>query len=308
MTQLSGVLPVISTPFNKSFEIDLPVLRRQIDWLILNGADGVVVAMVSELPRLTHSERAQLGEAVVEHLAGNAYSVLSVGAESTYEAVLHTRHAVRCGATAVMANPPLTASPGREQLLGYYKSIIEAADGLPTVIQDASGYIGRPIGLDLLAQLFNEYGPERVMFKPEAQPLGPRLSALHDLTGGKAKVFEGSGGVALMESFRRGIAGTMPGADLVWSISALWRALEASDFNRAYDISSALAPLLAPLNTLDAYIAVEKYLLVKQGVFEHEYRRLPSEFEFDDFSRAETDRLFDRLVAVAGGPRSLQTP
>jgi dihydrodipicolinate synthase/N-acetylneuraminate lyase len=100
----------------------------------------------------------------------------------------------------------------------------------------------------------------------------------------------------------------MPGADLVWSISALWRALEANDFNRAYDISSALSPLLAPLNTLDAYVAVEKYLLVKQGVFEHDYRRLPTEFELDDISRAETDRLFDRLVAVVGGPRSLQTP
>jgi 4-hydroxy-tetrahydrodipicolinate synthase len=232
--------------------------------------------------------------------------ILSVGAESTGEAVLHTRHAVRSGATAIMANPPLTVTAGSDQLRGYYRSIIEAADGLPTVIQDASGYIGAPISLELLAQLFEEFGAARVMFKPEAQPLGPRLSALLEITGGQARVFEGSGGVALLESFRRGIVGTMPGADLIWAISAVWRALTAGDFARAYEVTSALSPLLASLSSLDSYVAVEKYLLVKQGIIDHEYRRQPTDFDFDDIARAETDQLFDRLAAVAGGPRVLQ--
>lgn len=303
---LSGVLPVISTPFTEEFEIDEATLGREIDWLILNGADGVVVAMVSELPRLTHAERQKLGELVIERAAGTVHTVLSVGAESTHEAVAHARHAARSGATAVMANPPLTVSPGHDQLLHYFCSIIDAAEGLPTVIQDASGYIGVPLGLDLLAELLERYGPERVLFKPEAEPLGPRLTELLRITDGQAKVFEGSGGVALLESYRRGIVGTMPGADLVWSIAALWRALTSNDYSRAYELSAALSPILSPLSNLDSYVAVEKYLLVKQGVFEREHRRHPTDSEFDEVSQAETDRLFDRLVAVAGGPRSLQ--
>ncbi|MCU1551993.1 MAG: dihydrodipicolinate synthetase [Glaciihabitans sp.] len=306
MTQVSGVLPVIATPFTESLEFDKNGLDREIDWLLLNGADGVVVAMVSELPRLTHRERDELGELVVESVAGRGHTVLSVGAESTSEAVLYTRAAVRAGATALMANPPLTVSAGSRQLLTYFRSIIEAADGLPTIIQDASGYIGAPLSLGLLAELLEEYGPERVMFKPEAQPLGPRLSTLIQMTDGQARVFEGSGGVALLESFRRGIVGTMPGADLVWAISAIWNALNTGDFARAYEVTSALSPVLASLTSLDAYVAVEKYLLVKQGVIDHEYRRLPTDFDFDDIARAETDELFDRLATVAGGPRVLQ--
>jgi dihydrodipicolinate synthase/N-acetylneuraminate lyase len=306
MTQLSGVLPVISTPFTESLEFDTDGLNREIDWLLLNGADGVVVAMVSELPRLTYSERQELGERVVEQVAGRAHTVLSVGAESTGEAVRHTRAAVRAGANAVMANPPLTVSAGSKQLLNYFTSIIEAGEGLPTVIQDASGYIGAPLELELLAQLFDTYGADRVMFKPEAQPLGPRLSTLIEMTGGQAKVFEGSGGVALLESFRRGIVGTMPGADLVWAISAIWNALVAGDFARAYEVTSALSPLLASLTSLDSYVAVEKYLLVKQGVIDHEYRRQPTDFDFDDIARAETDELFERLSLVAGGAGVLQ--
>lgn len=305
MTELAGVLPVISTPFTESLELDSAGLARELDWLLLNGADGVVVAMVSELPRLTLGERLELGEAVIDGIAGRGHVVLSVGAESTDQAVRYTQHAVQAGASAVMANPPLTVSAGTEQLRGYFRSIIDAAEQVPVVVQDASGYIGTAIGLDLLAQLFDEYGPERVMFKPEAQPLGPRLSKLLEITGGEAKVFEGSGGVALMESFRRGIVGTMPGADLIWAISTLWKALEAGDFARAYEVTGALAPLLASLSSLDSYVAVEKYLLVKQGVIDHEHRRQPTDFDFDEISRAETDELFARLAAVAGGPRVL---
>ena len=306
MRPLSGVLPVISTPFTETLELDRNGLDRELDWLLLNGADGVVVAMVSELPRLTPVERQELGEAVIDRIAGGAHTVLSVGAESTDQAVRYTRHAVRSGASAVMANPPLTVSVGTDQLRGYFRSIVDAAEHMPVVIQDASGYIGTPIGLDLLAQLFDEYGPERVMFKPEAQPLGPRLSKLLEITGGEAKVFEGSGGVALLESFRRGIVGTMPGADLIWAISALWRALSDGDFARAYDVTAALVPLLSSLSSLDSYVAVEKYLLVKQGVIDSEYRRQPTDFDFDEIARAETDELFDRLVTIAGGPRILQ--
>jgi 4-hydroxy-tetrahydrodipicolinate synthase len=306
MTQLSGVLPVISTPFTDTLVFDKTSLHRELDWLLVNGAAGVVVAMVSELLRLTHRERQELGELVVEHVAGRGHTVLSVGAESTSEAVRHTRTAVRIGATAVMVNPPLTVSPGIAQLRTYFTSVIEAGEGLPTVIQDASGYIGVPLPLELLAGLFEKYGPERVMFKPEAQPLGPRLSALIEMTGGEAKVFEGSGGAALLESYRRGIVGTMPGADLVWAISAIWRAMEVGDFDRAYELTSALSPLLSPLTSLDSYIAVEKYLLVKQGVIDHEYRRQPTDFDFDEISRAEMSELFERLSVVVGRPGVLQ--
>ena len=41
----------------------------------------------------------------------------------------------------------------------------------------------------------------------EAAILATRLSLLRDATNGQAAVFEGSGGIALVDSFRRGIVG-----------------------------------------------------------------------------------------------------
>lgn len=305
MKELTGVLPVISTPFTADLDIDRSALAREIDWLILNGSDGLVMAMVSELPRLTSTERITLGHLILDFAAGRVPVVLSVGAESTREAKRLTRDAVGAGAAAVMANPPLTVFPSREQLADYFSTIIEEAGAVPVVIQDASGYIGRPLDLGLLAGLLDRYGPARVLFKPEAQPLGPRLTELHQATGGQARVFDGSGGAALADCYRRGIVGTMPGADLVWAIAGLWRALTDQDLETTYRISSALAPILAQLSDLDSYVAMEKYLLVKQGVFQHEHRLSPTAFVLDDIARLETDRLFDGLTSAAGGPRAL---
>ena len=106
-------------------------------------------------------------------------------------------------------------------------------------MQDASGYVGRPLAIATQARLLEEFGDDRVLFKPEAAPLGPNLTALRDATGGRARVFEGSGGVALVDSYRRGIVGTMPGAELIEAIVALWNALVAGDQRRVDRLSPA---------------------------------------------------------------------
>jgi 4-hydroxy-tetrahydrodipicolinate synthase len=148
------------------------------------------------------------------------------------------------------------------------------------------------------ARLLDEFGAERVLFKPEATPIGPRLSALRDDTGGRARIFEGTGGIALVDSHRRGIVGTMPGADLIKGIVATWRALEASDERRVYRLSMPISSLVALQNSLDAFLAVEKYLLVKQGVFKNTVVRGPVGYVLDEETRHEVDRLFEILTRV----------
>src|SRR5205814_8890060 len=137
----------------------------------------------------------------------------------------YAKHAAGAGAHAVMAIPPVSIAIGEAELMRYYQRIIRAVE-LPVIVQDASGYVGRPMSIALQKRLLDEFGRDRVLFKPEATPIGPRLSELRDATNGRAKVFEETGGIALVDSYRRVIVGTMPGADLVRAIVALWRALE----------------------------------------------------------------------------------
>ncbi len=294
---LSGVLPVFQTPWDEEECLDVHVLEREIGWLFEQGADGVVMAMVSETLRMSSEERDALATQVCRLAEGRGAVVISVGAEAAVLAEGHAIHAEEAGADALMAIPPVSVALGEAQLLAYYRRILGSVS-IPVVIQDASGYVGRPMSVTMQARLLDEFGPERVLYKPEASPIGPRLSELRDATGGRARVFEGTGGIALVDSHRRGVVGTMPGADLIRGVVALWRALEAGEVRRADTIHGPLAALVSMQSSLDAFLAVEKHLLVRQGVFTNTRVRGPVGFELDAETRAEVDRLFDLLIAA----------
>lgn len=296
---LAGVFPVLQTPFDTNDEIDADVLAAEIEWVFACEVDGIVLAMVSEVLRLSTDERRRLAELLCDLGLRHGPVIVSVGAESTKVAVDLARHAESVGATAVMAIPPISVGVSDSELSAYYEALLAAID-IPVVVQDASGYVGRPMSIEMQAGLLEEYG-ERVLFKPEAVPIGPRLSALREATGGRARVFEGSGGIALVDSYRRGIVGTMPAADTPWALVALWRALEAGDEARIEVIADPLARLVSLMDSLDAFVAIEKHLLVAQGIIGSARRRGPLGYEPDAETLAEVDRLVARLREAVDG-------
>ena len=298
---LHGVLPVLQTPFTADGQIDSDALQREIDWAFEVGADGVVVAMVSEILRLGDQGRRELATFVSQAARGRGFTVISVGAESTAEAVKFARHAEGLGASAVMAIPPVATSLGNAATRDYFAAIASSIS-IPLVVQDASGYVGAAIDLSVYLDMLEQFGPDRIFFKPEARPLGPNLSRLRDVTSGQARIFEGSGGINLVDCYRRGIVGTMPGTDLLDGIVALWKALAARDEDRIYQLSLPITALVAlqVQGGLDGYLAIEKYLLKKRGLFSNTAQRQPVGWQLDPETQVEVDRLFERLIqAVA---------
>lgn len=294
--RLHGVLPIVQVPFTDTDEIDREVLDREVQWGLAQGIDGLGTGMVSESLRLSQAERETLAELLVQSVAGRGVVFLAVTSETTRQAVALARAAEQAGCDAVMAAPPVGSRCSETQLFEYFRTIAEAID-LPVVVQDASGYLGQGIPIRLCVALMEQYGPEKILFKPEATPNGPHLSALRDAARGEARIFEGSGGILLMDSFRRGIQGTMPGMEVVDAVVAIWQALQANDEDRAYRIYFPLAALVALQMQagLDGFLAVEKHLLVKRGVFRDSRRRGPYSWEMDAETTAEVDRLFERL-------------
>lgn len=294
--QLTGVLPIVQTPFTEDDRIDAAALGRSIDWAFDLGIQGLGTGMVSEILRLTSDERRELTEQIVESTAGRGAVFAAVGAESARQALVYARHAEEVGCDAVMAAPPLVTKLSSTALIAYYRELAEGI-GLPVIVQDASGYVGSAIPLAASVDLFERYGGEKILFKPEASPIGPNLSALRDATGGRAKIYEGSGGILLVDSHRRGIAGTMPGMDLLDGIVALWNALERGDDDAAYRLSfpiSAIVTLQLQAG-LDGFLAIEKALLCRRGLWSSDRRRSPVSWSLDPETAAEVERLFTRL-------------
>ena len=295
MKQLAGVFNVISTPIDNNDEIDQQTLKKEIDWLIKCGSNGAVLAMVSEVLRFSASERRKQWQLSLEYLSNRIPLVVSVGAESAAIAVGLAKDAQKDGATAVMATPPSAFVASADEVKNYYQRIIEAVD-ITVIVQDASNYLGAPIELDTYVELIDKYGDERVQFKPEAKPVKDRLTQLNKISNNRARVFEGQGGIDLLDTHPLGVKGTMPGAEVPWAIVGLWNALESKDLKTAKAIHTPLAKLISYQTTLDAYVAVEKYLLVKQGVFVNTNQRGPVGFKLDEQTKSKIDLAYSELA------------
>jgi len=299
MKQLAGVFNVISTPLDNADEIDQKTLKKEIDWLFKCGSNGAVLAMVSEVLRFSAAERRHQWQLSLEYLSGRIPLVVSVGAESSAIAVALAKDAQKDGATAVMATPPSAFVATADEVKNYYQRIIEAVD-ITVIVQDASNYLGAPIELETYVDLIDMYGQERVQFKPEAKPVKERLARLNELSNNRARVFEGQGGIDLLDTHPLGVKGTMPGAEVPWAIVGLWDALERKDLVTAKAIHAPLAKLISFQTSLDAYVAVEKYLLFKQGIFSNTNQRGPVGFKLDQETKEKIDLAFNELVSAVG--------
>ncbi|MCY2972986.1 MAG: dihydrodipicolinate synthase family protein [Planctomycetota bacterium] len=294
--KLAGVLPIVHVPFEDDGTIDEKTLKKEIDWIFSVKAQGLGTGMVSEILRLTFEERIALTNHIVQFTEGRGATFAGVGAESTKQALVYAKAAEKAGCDGIMAIPPVTTSLPEEAVLKHFRTLAEEVN-LPLIVQDASGYVGKAIPLRIYIQLLELYGNEKILFKPEASPIGPNLSALRDASSGKAKIFEGSGGILLVDSFRRGITGTMPGVDLLDGIVSLWNALVNGDEKTTYRVYFPICAIVAlQLQAgLDGFLAIEKFILKHRGIFKNEVRRSPYSWDLDLETSSEILRLLQIL-------------
>ena len=300
--KLAGVLPIVHVPFEDDGTIDEKTLKKEIDWIFSVNAQGLGTGMVSEILRLTFEERIALTNHIVQFSEGRGSTFAGVGAESTKQALVFAKAAEKAGCDGIMAIPPVTTSLPEEAVLKHFRTLAEEVN-LPLIVQDASGYVGQAIPLRIYIQLLELYGNEKILFKPEASPIGPNLSALRDASLGKAKIFEGSGGILLVDSFRRGITGTMPGVDLLDGIVSLWNALVKGDEKTTYRVYFSICAIVAlQLQAgLDGFLAIEKFILKHRGIFKNEVRRSPYSWDLDLETSSEILRLlqiFDKAISL----------
>jgi dihydrodipicolinate synthase/N-acetylneuraminate lyase len=292
-----GVYSVIQTPLDANDNIDIAVLKREIDWLIQCGVKGLVLAMVSEVMRFNADERRMQWQAVLKILDNRLPLIVSVGAESTAIAIQLAKLAESDGATALMATPPAIFPATSLEIYHYYSAIIDATN-IPLIVQDASNYMGQPLELELYGDLIKKYGTERVQFKPEAKPVKERVAALQEIAHGQAKIYEGQSGIDLLDTHPLGLVGTMPGGEIPWAIIKLWDCLEEKNLDQARKIHDLISKLVAFQKTIDGYVAVEKYLLVKQGIFTSTRQRGPVSTILSDEVKSEIDEIFEQLKTL----------
>lgn len=136
---LTGSFVAIATPMQPGGALDLPALRKLIDFHVANGTAGiVVVGTTGESPTVSVDEHCLLIRTAIEHAAGRLPVIAGTGANSTAEALALTEYAKAAGASAGLSVVPYYNKPSQEGLYWHFRAIAEKVD-LPLLVYNVPG-------------------------------------------------------------------------------------------------------------------------------------------------------------------------
>ncbi len=139
MTKIQGSLVAIVTPMHADGSLDLPCLRKLIDWHIAEGTDGIViVGTTGESPTVSVAEHCELIRVAVEHANKRIPIIAGSGGNSTEEAIALTTFAKQAGADASLQVVPYYNRPTQEGMYQHFKKIAESVD-IPIILYNVPG-------------------------------------------------------------------------------------------------------------------------------------------------------------------------
>ena len=244
MTSLSGVFPVLPTPFDAAGAIDPEALARLVAFAIEAGADGVVYpGMASEVETLSPEERLAMVNRLGAALAGRLPFIVGASDADPARAAARAEEGRAVGATAAMIMAPAGLGDDVAGHVAFYAAVA-AGTSLPLMLQNAPAPNGAGLAPDKVAAIVRAVPAIRYV-KEETLPCGQHVTKIQAAVGDRLDgVFGGAGARYLMDELARGAAGTMPAAELTdvhVRILEAWRAGHPAQARRLY---SRTLPLL----------------------------------------------------------------
>ena len=139
MKPIVGSIVALITPMHEDGSVDYDALRRLIDWHIDEGTDCIgVVGTTGESPTVSVEEHWEIIRVAVEHARGRVPIMAGTGANSTREAIEHSRYARKAGADCTLSVVPYYNKPSQEGIYQHFKAIAEAVD-IPMVLYNVPG-------------------------------------------------------------------------------------------------------------------------------------------------------------------------
>lgn len=150
----------VATPMADDETVDLEMLATLIDSYIGKGVEGVYSNGSSgEGLLLSPEERMATVETAVTAAAGRVPVIAHIACMSTKDSIDLGRHAAEAGAAAVSMIPPLYYGYAQEEVLAFYRDVIDAIE-LPMLIYNIPQFSGTELSAGVFESLL---GDERVI-------------------------------------------------------------------------------------------------------------------------------------------------
>jgi len=261
---LSGVFPVLATPFDADGRPDTTSFDRLVDYLIRCGVDGITFpGVASEVGTLTSSERSSLTRRLLDRIAGRVPVIAGASSNDPAATIGLATEAMDAGATALMiAVPP--DRPGTSAQVEFFAAVARSLPRAPIMLQNVPPPAGAGLTPEAVLEVLVAVPTIRYV-KEETLPSGQRLTVLRDKAPPTlAGVFGGAGGRYITDELRRGAAGTMPAMELAEVHVALFAAQRSGDHERVRELFTRMLPIL---NVQAVFRwSLTKYVLMRRGL------------------------------------------
>lgn len=296
---LSGILPVLPTPFAANGEVDCGAMSRLVGYACGARVGGVVFpGFASEVEHLSPEERHALLSEVVRAVDGAFPVVAGASAATASQVIGHGASARDLGVNWLMIQPPKSIGTSAEAVIAFFAEITAALPDALIVLQNAPAPRGSDLTPETILKVTRAI-PQIAYVKEETLPAGPAISAI--LAGRPAHllgVIGGGGARYILDEYTRGACAAMPALEIAGEHVALDAAWRAGDLAAARELYVRTLPLL----TLQAVyrMRLTKHTLMRRGVLENALVRAPTP-EMDEIAIADIDANLAELGIVDAG-------
>lgn len=287
----TGIWPVAPTPFNDDGTLDLEGMKRVLDCLIDQGADGIcILANFSEQFLISDAERETLTRLSLEYVAGRVPVIVTISHFATQIAVERAQLCKDLGADIVMMMPPYHGAllkGNAQQTFDQFKAVGDV--GIPIMVQDAP-LSGVDLPVPLLVKMAEEIDMVK-LFKIECPRAANKLRVLIEDGGDAIEApFDGEEAITLLADLDAGATGSMTSGMIVDQIKPV---LTHYYGGRIEEATAAYGRVAMAINHENRQCGWQscKAAMVEGGVIKSEFCRHP----IDPLHPAIRSRLIDLL-------------
>lgn len=152
MFALEGIYPAMLTPFTEDRQINEPVLREMVEFMITKGLHGLFpVSSCGESIHLSHEEKCRLMDIVVDQAEGRVPVTPGVPATTADEAISLAHHARKIGCAAVVASAPYYYKATKPMLEQFFVRVARESN-IPVILYNIPLF-SQPLPYDVVGRL-----------------------------------------------------------------------------------------------------------------------------------------------------------
>lgn len=253
-----GIHAILYAFFDADERLDRNAMRIQTQACVDAGAAGIAaLGLATEVAKLTLYERRTIMEWVAEDVDGRVPLGFTIFGASVAEQIEGVRAAEANGADWVVLQPPMVGSYSPAEYLGFFGRVMDSTD-LSVAVQNAPAYLGRGLSAAEIRDLARRH-PNFTLLKGEGSAID--IAQVIEATEGRLMVFNGRGGLELVDVLRAGCAGFLLAPDNVDHAVAIQAAYEAGDEAEAERRYAAVLPaIVTVMGSIETLICYGKRL------------------------------------------------